>query len=114
NQTGMFKTIELMLGLPPMNQMDLSATPMRNCFQDRPDLSPYVTVGNKVALDEMNPPLEKLTGKARFWAEKAIALNLEEGDKADEDTLNRIIWQATKGYDVSYPEEYAGGKDDDD
>src|SRR5262249_27230529 len=28
NQTGMVKTIELMLGLPPMNQLDLSATPM--------------------------------------------------------------------------------------
>ena len=29
NQTGMVKTIELILGLPPMNQLDLSATPMR-------------------------------------------------------------------------------------
>ena len=33
NQTGMVKTIELMLGLPPMNQLDLSATPLRHCFQ---------------------------------------------------------------------------------
>jgi YVTN family beta-propeller protein len=114
NQTGMVKTIELMLGLPPMNQMDLSATPMRNCFQERPDPTPYTSVGNKVALDEMNPPLKKLTGQARFWAEKSLALNLQQGDKADEDTLNRIIWHATKGYDVPYPEQYAGGKDDDD
>ena len=36
NQTGMVKTIELILGLPPMNQLDLSATPMRGCFQDSP------------------------------------------------------------------------------
>jgi len=113
NQTGMVKTIELMLGLPPMNQMDLSATPMRNCFQEKPDLTPYTSVGNKVALDEMNPPLKTLTGKARFWAEKSLALNLQQGDKADEDTLNRIIWHATKGYDVRYPEEYAGATDDD-
>ena len=41
NQTGMVKTIELILGLPPMNQLDLSATPMRDCFQDKPDLTPY-------------------------------------------------------------------------
>ena len=34
NQTGMVKTIEMILGLPPMNQIDLSATPMRNCFHD--------------------------------------------------------------------------------
>ena len=37
----MVKTIELMLGLPPMNQLDLSATPMRDCFADQPDLTPY-------------------------------------------------------------------------
>src|SRR5262245_18847602 len=41
NQTGMVKTIELMLGLQPMTQLDLSATLMRNCFTDKPDLTPY-------------------------------------------------------------------------
>ncbi|HEY7309162.1 MAG TPA: alkaline phosphatase family protein, partial [Gemmataceae bacterium] len=40
NQTGMVKTIELILGLPPMNQLDLSATPMSACFQRQPDLTP--------------------------------------------------------------------------
>ena len=37
--------VELMLGLPPMTQLDLSATPMRGCFTDKPDLTPYATVG---------------------------------------------------------------------
>ena len=46
NQTGMVKTIELMLGLPPMTQLDLSATPMRGCFTDKPDLTPYTAVTN--------------------------------------------------------------------
>jgi YVTN family beta-propeller protein len=112
NHTGMVKTIELMLGLPPMNQMDLSATPMRHCFQETPDLTPYRAAVNRVALDEMNLPLKKLSGKALFWAQKSLALNLREGDKADEDTLNRIIWHATRGYDVPYPAEFAGGDDD--
>jgi YVTN family beta-propeller protein len=112
NQTGMVKTIELILGLPPMNQMDLSATPMRYCFREAPDPAPYAAVANRVALDEMNPPLKKLTGKALYWARKSLALNLREGDRADEDTLNRIIWHATRGYDVPYPAEYAGGDDD--
>ena len=39
NQTGMVKTIELLLGLPPMNQLDLSATAMRRCFQGQQDLT---------------------------------------------------------------------------
>src|SRR5260370_35487016 len=44
NQTGMVKTIELLLGLPPMNQLDLSATRRRQWFQNRPDLTPYAAV----------------------------------------------------------------------
>jgi YVTN family beta-propeller protein len=113
NQTGMVKTIELLLGLPPMNQLDLSATPLRNCFQTDPDLTPYECLPNKVPLDRMNPPLKKLSGKARYWAEKSLALNLDEGDEADEDTLNRILWHAVKGYDTPYPEHFAGRDDDD-
>jgi YVTN family beta-propeller protein len=114
NQTGMVKTIELMLGLPPMNQMDLAATPMRNCFSTTADLTPYQSVANQIPLDEMNPPLKKLSGKALYWAKKSIQLNLDEGDKADEDTLNRIIWHSVKGYDTPYPEAYARKVDDDD
>jgi YVTN family beta-propeller protein len=113
NQTGMVKTVELLLGLPPMNQLDLSATPMRNCFQSEADLTSYACVPNRIALDEMNPALKKLTGKARYWAEKSLALDLEEADRADEDTFNRILWHATRGYDTPYPEEYAGSRVDD-
>jgi YVTN family beta-propeller protein len=108
NQTGMVKTIELLLGLPPMNQLDLSATAMRDCFADKPDLTPYECVPNRVKLDEMNKPLGVLTGPALEWAKKSLQLDLEEGDAADEDTLNRILWHATRGYRIPYPEEYAG------
>jgi YVTN family beta-propeller protein len=103
NQTGMVKTIELMLGLPPMNQLDLSATPMRGCFDSRPELAPYSCLSSRVRLDEMNPPLMLLQGKALDWAKKSLALNLDDGDEADEDTLNRILWHATRGYDTPYP-----------
>jgi YVTN family beta-propeller protein len=112
NQTGMVKTIELILGLPPMNQLDLSATPMRSCFQDKADLTPYRCLPNRIKLDEMNPPLNKLSGKALFWARKSLALNLDEGDAADEDTYNRILWHATRGYETPYPEKYAGKGED--
>ena len=63
NQTGMVKTIELILGLPPMNQLDLSATPLRGCFREAPDLTPYTCLPSRVPLNEMNPPLDRLRGK---------------------------------------------------
>jgi hypothetical protein len=107
NQTGMVKTIELILGLPPMNQLDLSATAMRGCFQPEPDLTPYTCRPNRVALDEMNPPLQKLKGMALHWAKKSLELDLDEADEADEDTLNRILWHAAQG-DTPYPARFIG------
>src|SRR5262249_2387855 len=100
NQTGMVKTIELILGLPPMNQLDLSAAPMRRCFAAEPDLTPYVAMPNKIRLDEMNPELRTLRGRALYWARKSLELDLDDGDAADEDTLNRILWHSVRGYDA--------------
>jgi Phosphoesterase family len=102
NQTGMVKTIELLLGLPPMNQLDLSATAMRGCFQAEPDLTPYTHAPNQVPLDEMNKSLTELRGPAREWAKKSLALDLDEADQADEDTLNRILWFSVRG-EEPYP-----------
>ena len=106
NQTGMVKTIELNLGLPPMNQLDLSATPMRHCFQETPDLTPYTCRPNEVPLDQMNPPLKGLKGQALHWAKKSLELDLDEADEADEDTLNRILWHAVRGDEAPYPERF--------
>jgi YVTN family beta-propeller protein len=104
NQTSMVRTIELILGLPPMNQFDLSATPMASCFTDKPDFTPYDVALNRIPLDEMNPRLESLSGAQRYWALKSVALPLDDIDQADEDTFNRILWHSAKGYDTPYPQ----------
>ncbi|MBI5092450.1 MAG: bifunctional YncE family protein/alkaline phosphatase family protein [Candidatus Hydrogenedentes bacterium] len=103
NQTGMLRTIELILGLPPLNQIDMASTPMSNAFTNKPDLRPYTVKPNQIPLDEMNPKLTALRGKQRYWAEQSIKQPLDELDKADEDTLNSIIWHSVKGYDTPYP-----------
>lgn len=110
NQTGMVKTIELILGLPPMNQLDLSANAMRGCFQNTPDVTPFTAVANRVALDELNPPLRQLQGSALARAKKSLELNLDEADAADEDAFNRILWHAIKGDDASYPAQFVGSR----
>jgi hypothetical protein len=102
NQTGMVKTIGLILGLPPMTQMDLAATPMRACFQETPDLTPYRCLRNRVPLDEMNKPITRLSGNELHWARKSLELDFDREDQADEDTLNRILWHAMRG-DTPYP-----------
>ena len=75
----MVKTIELILGLPPMKQLDLSATPMRGCFTDKPDLTPYTAVKNKIPLDEMNKPVEELDGQGEGVRAEVAGAGLRRG-----------------------------------
>ena len=114
NQTSMVRTMELILGLPPMNQLDASATPMASCFTDTADLTPYKSVPNIIPLDQLNPKLSDITNKQqRHWAEVSLKLPLDDVDEADENTLNRILWHAARGRDDTYPA-WAVLKDEDD
>ncbi len=103
NQSSMLRTMQLILGLPPMTQFDLAANPMVECFQNTPDLTPYAALPNNIPLDEMNPKLAALRGKERHYAKLSNELPLDDIDLADETTFNRILWHAVKGYDTPYP-----------
>ena len=103
SQINMVRTIENILGLPPMNQLDLAAEPMFECFTQRADFSPYTALKNQVPIEEINPPLQGLAGSKLYWAQKSEEQDLEGYDRIDEDVFNRIIWHAVKGYDRPYP-----------
>ncbi len=104
SQINMVKTIENILGLPPMNKMDMSAEAMTDCFTPKPDFSPYKALPANIPLDRLNPSLTSLSGAPLYWAEKSLEQDLEDVDRIDDDTFNRIIWHAVKGYDKPYPE----------
>ena len=97
--------MELILGLPPMNQLDASATPMFDCFTDKPDFTPFTAVTNNVPLDQMNPDPKKISDLLlRKNAYASARLPLELPDKCPEDQFNRILWHAMKGSQAPYPE----------
>ena len=112
NQTSMVRTIEQILGLPPMNVMDATAMPMFDCFVMSPDLTPYETLPNLVPLDEMNPGLQSLKGKALHYARKSMEPQFRHVDRGEDQLLNRIIWHAMKP-EVRYPRAFADGEEDD-
>ncbi|HAM73311.1 MAG TPA: phosphoesterase [Verrucomicrobiales bacterium] len=104
NQPGLLRTMELILGLPPMNQMDAAATPMADCFVQTPDLRPYTAVTNRIPLDQLNPPAKAILNPVlRRDAELSERLPLSKPDQCDEDVLNRILWHAQKGPSEPYP-----------
>jgi hypothetical protein len=104
NQTSLLRTMELMLGLPPMNQLDATATPMFDCFTNTPDLAPFTAVPNNIPLDQMNPePITISDPILRKNAYASARLPLDQPDQCPEDLLNRILWQALKGPQTPYP-----------
>lgn len=116
NTTSLIRTIEQILGLPPMNQFDATATPMFACFTDQPDFRPFTSVPNLVPLDQMNPdPRAMVDPELRRDALRSARMNFRQVDKAPEDALNRILWRAMKGTQAPYPEwAVARAHDDDD
>lgn len=107
NQTSLLRTMELMLGLPPMNQFDATATPMTDCFLPPgtpPDLRPFTALPSNVALDELNPEPKKISDATmRKHAQVSARLPLDKIDACPEDVFNRILWAAMKGPNEPYP-----------
>ena len=103
NQTSLLRTIELILGLPPMNELDATATPMFDCFQDQPDTSRYIAVESNIPLDKLNQNTAEITEPTqKRFAIQSEELNFEKLDACPEDTLNRILWHSARG-DEPYP-----------
>ncbi len=115
NTTSVLRTIGQILGLPPLNQFDASATPMFDCFTDEADLRPFAALPATVPLDRMNPDPKAIHDPAaRAAAIASATLNFDEIDAAPEGVLNRILWQAMKGPAVAYPEWAVAAAADDD
>ncbi|RFC42197.1 MAG: DNA-binding beta-propeller fold protein YncE, partial [Verrucomicrobia bacterium] len=104
NTTSILRTIEQILGLPPMNQFDASASPMFECFTKTQDLTPYKALPANLPLDQMNPPAKaQLNPVLRRDALVSAKMNFREVDRAPEDVLNRILWNATAGPSRPFP-----------
>ncbi len=85
----MVRTMELILGLPPMTQFDEHATPMYNVFTSQPDLAVIEALPAQVDLEARNP-------RGGPGDEASRRLDFSDFDRADPDELNRILWEALK------------------
>jgi hypothetical protein len=94
--TSMLRTIELILGLPPMSQYDAAATPMWECFTATPDLTPFVSLDPTYDIHEMNT-------EESFISRLSESFNLEVMDAAPDDLFSQVIWKAVRGLDSEMP-----------
>ena len=88
--TSMVRTIELILGLPPMSQFDASATPMWRSFSAAPDLTPFHSVPSRVSLTERNTVMNR-------WQALSDKFDLSKEDAVPDLKFNEVLWHAIKG-----------------
>ena len=102
NQTSIVRTIEQILGIPPMNKVDATASPMFSCFQKIPVAQPFQFLANRIPLNEMNKPATAVKGKEKKFTLLSMQSQFDHIDGGNDDLMNRIIWYSTMG-NVKYP-----------
>jgi YVTN family beta-propeller protein len=119
SQTNMTRTIEQILGLPPMNQMDLIASPMRTAFVDgtpsSDNFKPWTHVPNQILLtDGVSASTDNPTDSPKVrtlrqaWLQKKAEIfagKLTKPDSEDPDTVNHLNWYEATGFTRPYPGE---------
>jgi YVTN family beta-propeller protein len=85
----MLRTMELILGLPPLTQYDAGATPMFNCFLKTPAVNTWAALTPQVDLNARN------TAQSAYSRESS-RMNFSAYDLAPEDELNRILWYVAR------------------
>ena len=94
--SGMLRTIELILGLPPMSQYDAAAVPFSDCFTTKPDFKPYRVRPANVDLEQRNVAWNKSAQRSQEW-------NFAREDAAPDLDLNEVVWKSVKGEDSIMP-----------
>jgi len=88
--SGMLRTMELIVGLPPMSQYDAAATPMYDCFQAVADTSSYTACPAQIDINARNTAWNES-------ARKSAGFDLSRADAVPDALLNDITWKAIKG-----------------
>jgi hypothetical protein len=92
----MIRTLELILGLPPLSQYDAAARPMFESFTDKADLTPYTHEKARIDLNAIN-------AKTAYGAERSARMDFSDYDRVDDFELNEILWRSIKGKDAPLP-----------
>lgn len=94
--TSFLRTMELILGLPPMTQYDAAATPVWRCLNNTPDHQPFTARPITVNLNDKN-------GARSEWQKLSDSFDFTAEDKVNDFQFNEVIWRAVKGLDSPCP-----------
>lgn len=94
--TSLLRTMELVLGLPPMTQYDAAANSLWRCFNTTPGHPPYKCRPANIDLNEKNTDKNK-------WQALSETFDFSVEDRVNDFDFNEVIWRAVKGLDSPCP-----------
>ncbi|MFY0256046.1 alkaline phosphatase family protein [Chitinophaga sp. 30R24] len=94
--SGFLRTMELILGLPPMSQYDAAAMPLYECFTATPNLTAYDVKPALFDLEQRNVAVNESSKRSESF-------NLAKEDAAPDLELNEVIWKSVKGESAVMP-----------
>jgi hypothetical protein len=92
----MVRSIELLLGLPPMSQYDAAAMPMYDSFGAAAVMTPFSAIPPLLDVNARN-------SKDSYGAAQSMKMDFSDVDRAPMHTLNDILWKSIKGADSTMP-----------
>ncbi len=94
--SGVLRTIELILGLPPMSQYDAAAKPLYDCFTDQHDFTPYTHAPAQIDIHQRNVAVNASSKKSEGF-------DFSREDAAPDLELNEVVWKSVKGENSVMP-----------
>jgi YVTN family beta-propeller protein len=90
------RSMELLLGMPPMSQYDAAAMPMYASFGTVPEVTPFNVIAPQIDVNAKNT-------MRSYGAQESMKMDFSDVDRAPMHALNEIIWKSVKGADVPMP-----------
>ena len=94
--TSMLRTMELILGIPPMSQYDAAAVPMWRCFQATPNFTAFNVKPLQWDINEKNKA-------ENAWQRKSETFDFTKEDRIPDRAFTEVIWKAVKGENAVVP-----------
>lgn len=94
--SSMLRTMELILGIPPMTQYDAAATPMWRSFTNTPNTNPFTAIVPQINLKDKNTAMNE-------WQRRSEKFDLTKEDAVPDLEFNVVLWHGLKGSHIPFP-----------
>jgi hypothetical protein len=94
--SSLLRTIELILGIPPMSQYDAAANPMWNCFTDVVNSRPFQAIPAQIDINAKNMAYSENVKRSE-------AFDFSREDRVPDLSFNEVLWRGIKGASAPAP-----------